>query len=228
LGNLALVNWFFNGQPLPTSASGIGSLLGCIISTFGFGGASGWIVAKLTWKCCGKSLRAAMAGFVLGAAGIFSLAALGNARIDRARASTAPSVKGDAPQGGATPFDHLPDASAPAGKIDQYAAQLQSPASAPPAAPRIPQPPPGFVLDPAPPASGAPDPADHARVVQAVSELHLQSIVHGGKYRACMINNTLYREGQQSGIFTVQQIDYEAGTVVVECGRYRFELKMQK
>jgi hypothetical protein len=61
--------------------------------------------------------------------------------------------------------------------------------------------------------------------VTAVAELHLQSIVRGGKYRACMINNTLYQQGQQIGIFTVAQVD--AGTVVLESGKYRFELKMQ-
>jgi hypothetical protein len=58
-----------------------------------------------------------------------------------------------------------------------------------------------------------------------VADLHLQSIVRGGKYRACMINNTLYQEGQQVGMFTVQQVS--TGTVVLECGKYRFELKMQ-
>ena len=66
---------------------------------------------------------------------------------------------------------------------------------------------------------------EHAKVVTAVAELHLQSIVRGGKYRACMINNSLYQQGQQIGIFTVAQVD--AGTVVLESGKYRFELKMQ-
>lgn len=66
---------------------------------------------------------------------------------------------------------------------------------------------------------------EHSRIVSAVADLHLQSIVRGGKYRACMINNTLYQEGQQVGMFTVQQVG--TGTVVLECGRYRFELKMQ-
>ena len=58
-----------------------------------------------------------------------------------------------------------------------------------------------------------------------MADLHLQSIVRGGKYHACMINNTLYQEGQQVGMFTVQQVG--AATVVLECGKYRFELKMQ-
>jgi hypothetical protein len=66
---------------------------------------------------------------------------------------------------------------------------------------------------------------EHAKVVTAVAELHLQSIMRGGKYRACMINNTLYKEGEQVGMFTLQQVS--AGTVVIESGKYRFELKMQ-
>jgi hypothetical protein len=66
---------------------------------------------------------------------------------------------------------------------------------------------------------------EHAKVVTAVADLHLQSIVRGGKYHACMINNTLYQQGQQIGMFTVEQVD--AGTVVLASGKYRFELKMQ-
>lgn len=69
------------------------------------------------------------------------------------------------------------------------------------------------------------DGRNHSKIVSAVADLHLQSIVRGGKYRACMINNTLYQEGQQVGMFTVQQVS--TGTVVLECGKYRFELKMQ-
>jgi hypothetical protein len=67
--------------------------------------------------------------------------------------------------------------------------------------------------------------ADHAKVVSAVAELHLQSIVRGSKYHACMINNTLYQEGQHVGVFTVAEV--ATGTVVLESGKYRFELKMQ-
>ena len=66
---------------------------------------------------------------------------------------------------------------------------------------------------------------EHAKILTAVAELHLQSIMRGGKYKGCMINNTLYKEGQQVGIFTLQQVG--AGSVVIESGKYRFELKMQ-
>lgn len=108
-----------------------------------------------------------------------------------------------------------------------------------------PHPPPGFVLDPfaaAPPQIPGADyvgpaagqqrtpaePMSHEQVVRAVADLHLQSIVHGGAYRACMINNVLRQEGGQVGSFTVQQINYETKSVVVACGNYRFELRMAK
>ncbi|HEY2587381.1 MAG TPA: hypothetical protein VGI81_16675 [Tepidisphaeraceae bacterium] len=66
---------------------------------------------------------------------------------------------------------------------------------------------------------------EHAKIVSAVAELHLQSIMRGGKYKACMINNTLYKQGEQIGMFTLQEVS--ANTVVIESGKYRFELKMQ-
>ena len=64
---------------------------------------------------------------------------------------------------------------------------------------------------------------EHAEVVKAVAELKLQSIIRGRR-TACMINNTLYQEGQQVGRFVVAQIT--PTTVVVESGKYRFELKV--
>ena len=62
--------------------------------------------------------------------------------------------------------------------------------------------------------------------MDAVSELHIQSIIRGTKYKACMINNTLYQEGQQVGILKIEQINN--GAVIVSSGKYRFEVKMQK
>lgn len=67
---------------------------------------------------------------------------------------------------------------------------------------------------------------DHGKALAAVAELHLQSIMRGSKYRSCMINNVLYKENQQVGIFTIAKVD--TATVTVECGKYRFELTMQK
>jgi hypothetical protein len=73
--------------------------------------------------------------------------------------------------------------------------------------------------------TGDDDARDHSKVVAAIADLHLQSIVRGGKYRGCMINNTLYQEGQQIGLFTVHEVG--TSTVILESGKYRFELKMR-
>lgn len=64
----------------------------------------------------------------------------------------------------------------------------------------------------------------HANADHELAALHLQSIVRGGKYRACMINNTLYREGQQVGIFTVKKVT--AHGVIVVYSKWQWELKM--
>jgi hypothetical protein len=65
----------------------------------------------------------------------------------------------------------------------------------------------------------------HKQAIAAVAELHLQSIVRGSKVRACMINNTLYREGQQIGILKIDQV--ATNTVILSSGQYRFEVKMK-
>jgi hypothetical protein len=65
----------------------------------------------------------------------------------------------------------------------------------------------------------------HKQAIAAVAELHLQSIVRSSKVHACMINNSLYREGQQIGILKIEQVSTNA--VVVSSGQYRFEIKMQ-
>jgi hypothetical protein len=62
--------------------------------------------------------------------------------------------------------------------------------------------------------------------IKACAALQLQSIIHSGSRKACMINNTLYLEGQQIDQFIIERI--EPGRVVVKTGVYRFELKMQK
>ncbi|HSU66764.1 MAG TPA: hypothetical protein VLJ39_07830 [Tepidisphaeraceae bacterium] len=66
---------------------------------------------------------------------------------------------------------------------------------------------------------------EHTKVVTAVSELHLQSIMRGAKHRSCMINNMLYSEGGQVGVFKITSV--QPAAVVLESGKYRFELKMQ-
>jgi hypothetical protein len=61
--------------------------------------------------------------------------------------------------------------------------------------------------------------------LKSVQELQLQSIMFSDNRRACMINNSLYREGQQIDDFTVDKISPQS--VVVRDGPYRFELRMQ-
>lgn len=61
--------------------------------------------------------------------------------------------------------------------------------------------------------------------VKAVQQLALRSIMHSGAHRACMINNTLYQEGDQIDQFTIERITPDS--VIVKTGVYRFELKMQ-
>lgn len=62
-------------------------------------------------------------------------------------------------------------------------------------------------------------------VLKAVGGLQLQSILAGAR-KSCMINNTLYQEGQQVGQFTIEKISPSA--VIIKSGAYRFELKMQQ
>jgi hypothetical protein len=64
---------------------------------------------------------------------------------------------------------------------------------------------------------------------RACDSLKLQSIISGSR-KACMINGSLYQEGQVvevSGVeFTVEKI--EPARVVVKTGTYRFELKSKR
>jgi hypothetical protein len=62
--------------------------------------------------------------------------------------------------------------------------------------------------------------------IKASEALQLQSIMHSGSRKACMINNTLYSEGQQVEQFTIEKI--EPARVIVKTGTYRFEIKMQR
>ena len=62
-------------------------------------------------------------------------------------------------------------------------------------------------------------------VRHAADNLQIQSILHGTK-RACMINNTMFVEGQQIDGFTIEKIN--PSSVIVKNGSYRFELQMQK
>ncbi len=63
-------------------------------------------------------------------------------------------------------------------------------------------------------------------IIKAVGLLNLQSVIHSGARKACMVNNTMYTEGQQLDEFVIEQINPD--NVVVKHGVYRFELRMQK
>ncbi len=67
---------------------------------------------------------------------------------------------------------------------------------------------------------------ERATVLKAAQTLQLQSIIHSGSRKACLINNTMYTEGQKADAFTIESIG--PASVVVRNGQYRFELKMQK
>lgn len=67
---------------------------------------------------------------------------------------------------------------------------------------------------------------EHAAIVKAVGSLQLQTVVIRGNKKACIINNTLYQEGDSVGNFTLVKID--ASAVIVKAGSYKFELRMGK
>jgi hypothetical protein len=67
---------------------------------------------------------------------------------------------------------------------------------------------------------------ERSAAMKASQNLNLQSIIHSGSRKACMINNTLFQEGQQVEQFVIEKISPSA--VIVKTGAYRFELRMQK
>ena len=72
--------------------------------------------------------------------------------------------------------------------------------------------------------------AEKKAVEKAVNDLNLQSVVTSGARKACMVNNTLYTQGQNivSGdvTFTIETI--APNKVIVRSGVYGFELTMRK
>ena len=67
--------------------------------------------------------------------------------------------------------------------------------------------------------------AEKAAAIEALEKLNLQSIFHGSK-PACMVNNTMYREGQVVDGFTIERIN--PSSIIVKRGQFRFERRMQK
>jgi hypothetical protein len=66
---------------------------------------------------------------------------------------------------------------------------------------------------------------DRAKTLKSAQSLSLQFIM-SGKRKGCMINNTVYREGETIGDFTIDTISPDA--VVIRKGEARFELRMKK
>ncbi len=89
-----------------------------------------------------------------------------------------------------------------------------------------------FRLAPAPVAAEVSEAAAKRRreqerevAIKAVQNLSLQSVIVSER-PACMINKTLYTEGQQVDIFVIEKISTNA--VIVKANGFRFELKMTK
>jgi hypothetical protein len=68
--------------------------------------------------------------------------------------------------------------------------------------------------------------AERQAALSAVKLLNLQSVLVSDRNRSCMINNTLYMEGQQVDQFAIEKI--APGSVIVRRGAYRFELQMNR
>lgn len=63
-------------------------------------------------------------------------------------------------------------------------------------------------------------------VMAALGQLKLQSIIHSGATRTCMISSKACMEGQEVDGFVIEKIS--PGGVIVKKAGYRFELRMQK
>lgn len=61
-------------------------------------------------------------------------------------------------------------------------------------------------------------------ILQAVGRLKLQSVMHSGSLRTCIISGRAYTENQEVDGFTIERIQPHA--VVLRRGGYRFELRM--
>lgn len=68
--------------------------------------------------------------------------------------------------------------------------------------------------------------AERQLALAAVQKLQLQSVIHSDSQKACMVNNTMVREGQTVEGFVIERINSNA--VIVRKGSYRFELRMQR
>jgi len=67
---------------------------------------------------------------------------------------------------------------------------------------------------------------DKEAAIRIIESLQLQSTVVNGNRNACMINNTLYAEGQQVEGMTIEKIT--SSTVIFRSGTHRFQKSMSK
>lgn len=67
---------------------------------------------------------------------------------------------------------------------------------------------------------------ERQNVLKAVQAMQLQSIMFSEARSVCMIDSTMYREGQTIGDFTLEKIS--PTSVIVKNGPYRFELRIQR
>lgn len=58
------------------------------------------------------------------------------------------------------------------------------------------------------------------------NDLKIQSIMHSGAHKTCMINNTMYTEHQQIGSFTIDAIN--PSDIILRSGNFRCRLRMEK
>jgi len=66
---------------------------------------------------------------------------------------------------------------------------------------------------------------ERKRIITEANALELQSVVRGG-HSACLVNNSLYHEGETIGSFTIEEI--RPKSVIVKQGKLKFELTMKK
>jgi hypothetical protein len=83
---------------------------------------------------------------------------------------------------------------------------------------------------PKPPPIGEDPEVQKTAIKNAANALRLQSVVTSGASKACMVNNTLYTEGQiiQADDLSFMIEEIAPNKVIVKCGNLKFQLSMQK
>ena len=68
--------------------------------------------------------------------------------------------------------------------------------------------------------------AERASIMRRAESLELQSIMYSSDRAVCMVNRSLFREGQAIDGFTIEKIN--PTSIIVRNGSYRFELRTQR